>query len=81
MEKSNKVITKQIQQYQQLQERYEEMNDYLLELIDEHNHSKEDMRYMHDFIRYKNLEEEFRFFKEHAYEDTDTELPFPYLVL
>lgn len=81
MAKNNKVIKKQIQQYQHLLERYEEMNDYLLDLIDEHERAKEDMRYMNDFIHYKNLEEEFRYFRKHAHEDTDTELPFPYLVL
>lgn len=63
MEKNNKVITKQMQQYQQLLEQYKEMNDYLLELIDEHNQSREDIRYMHDFIRYKNLNDEFSYFK------------------
>lgn len=60
MAKNNKVIKKQIQQYQHLLEHYEEMND---------------------FIHYKILEEEFSYFKKHAHEDADTELPFPYLVL
>lgn len=36
---------------------------------------------MNDFIHYKNLDEEFSYFKKHVHEDTDTELPFPYLVL
>ena len=81
MEKNNNVITKQMPQYQQLLDQYKEMNDYLLELIDEHKQAREDIRYMHDFIRYKNLNDEFSYFKEHAHEDTDTELPFPYLVL
>lgn len=66
---------------QQLQEYYQEMNDYLLDLIREHNDTLEERRYMNDFIHYKNLDEEFRYFKEHAHEDTETELPFPYLVL
>ena len=77
MAKNNKII----KQYQNLQERYEEMNDYLLELIDEHLRLKKERRYMNDFIHYKNLDEEFSNFKEHAHEDMDTELPFPYLVL
>ena len=81
MVKNNKVIKEQTQQYQQLLERYEEMNDYLLELIDEHERTKKERRYMSDFIHYKNLDEEFSYFKEHAHEDTETELPFPYLVL
>lgn len=81
MAKNSKVIKKQMKQYQHLLERYEEMNDYLLELIDEHERTKKERRYMSDFIHYKNLDEEFSYFKEHAHEDTDTELPFPYLVL
>ena len=81
MAKNIKVIKKQMKQYQHLLERYEEINDYVLELIDEHERTKKERRYMSDFIHYKNLDEEFSYFKEHAHEDTDTELPFPYLVL
>lgn len=81
MAKNNKVIKEQKQRYQNLLERYEEMNDYLLELIEEHERTKEDRRYMNDFIHYKNLDKEFSYFRKHAHEDTDTELPFPYLVL
>ena len=80
MAKNKKVVREQ-KKNQHLQEYYQEMNDYLLDLIREHNDILEERRYMHDFIRYKNLDEEFRFFKEHAHEDTDTDLPFPYLVL
>lgn len=80
MSKNKKVIKEQ-KQYQHLLERYEEMNEYLLELIDEHERTKEEKRYMNDFIHYKNLDDEFAYFKEHAHEDPDTELPFPYLVL
>ena len=46
MVKNNKVIKEQTQQYQQLLERYEEMNDYLLDLIDEHERTEEEQRYM-----------------------------------
>ena len=81
MAKNKKIIKKQIKLYQQLLEHYEEMNDYLQELIIEHECTKEELRYVHDFIYYKKLDVEFRYFKEHAHEDTDTELPFPYLIL
>ena len=37
--------------------------------------------YLNDFIRYKKLDEEFHYFREHAREDENSELPFPYLVL
>ena len=81
MAKNSKAIKKQMKQYQHLLERYEEMNEYLLELIEEHDRTREEHRYMSDFIHYKNLDEEFSYFREHAHEDTETELPFPYLVL
>lgn len=80
MAKNNKVIKEQ-KVYQNLQERYEEMNDFLLDLIDDHKRSEEDLRYLSDFIHYKKLDDEFQYFKEHAHEDKDSELPFPYLVL
>ena len=59
MAKNNKVIKEQNID-QNLQERYEEMND---------------------FIHYKKLDEEFRYFREHAHEDENSELPFPCLTL
>ena len=73
----NKKVIKEQKKYQNLQERYEEMNDYLLE----HRCAEEDLRYLNDFIRYKKLDEEFHYFREHAREDENSELPFPYLVL
>lgn len=57
------------------------MNDFLLELIDEHKRSEEDFRYLSDFIHYENPDDEFRYFKKHAHEDEDSQLPFPSLVL
>lgn len=80
MAKHNKVIEEQ-NIYQNLRECYEEMNDYLLELIDEHRRTEEDLRYLNDFVQYKKLDEEFRYFREHAHEDENSELPFPYLTL
>ena len=80
MAKHNKVIEEQ-NIYQNLRECYEEMNDYLLDLIDEHRRTEEDLRYLNDFVHYKKLDEEFRYFGEHAHEDENSELPFPYLTL
>ena len=77
----HKRLVKEQKKYQNLQERYEEINDYLLDLIDEHERTKKDWRYMHDFIHYQKLDEEFHYFKEHAHEDENSELPFPHLVL
>ena len=57
------------------------MNDFLLDLIEDHKRAEEDLKYLKDFVHYKRLDEEFRYFREHAHEDENSELPFPYLVL
>ena len=80
MAKKNKVIKEQ-KKYQNLQERYEEMNDYLLELIEEHRRYEVNLKYLSDFVHYKQLDEEYLYFREHAHEDENLELPFPYLTL
>lgn len=77
----NKKVIKEQKKYQNLHERYMEMNDYLLDLIEEHRCAEEDLRYFHDFVHYKKLDEEFRYFREHARKDENSELPFSYLTL
>ena len=80
MAKNNKVIKEQ-DLYQNLRERYEEMNDFLLSLLDDHKRAEEDLKYLNAFIHYKKLGEEFRYFKENAHEEYEPNLPFPYLTL
>ena len=75
------AVCKEQKKYQNLSERYEEMSDYLTDLIEDHRCAEEDLRYLKDFIHYKKLDDEFRYFREHAHEDENSELPFPYLVL
>lgn len=77
----NKKVIKEQKEYQNLQERYDEMSDYLLDLIEKHKRSEEELRYLHDFVHYQKLDEDFQYFREHAHEDENSELPFPYLVL
>ena len=62
MAKNNKVIKEQNID-QNLQERYEEMNDFLLDLIEDHKRAEEDLKYLKDFVHYKRLDEEFRYCK------------------
>ena len=59
MAKNNKVIKEQNID-QNLQERYEEMKDFLLDLIEDHKRAEEDLKYLKDFVHYKRLDEEFR---------------------
>lgn len=80
MAKNNKVI-KEHDLYQNLQERYEEMNDFLLNLLDDHKRAEEDLKYLNAFIHYKKLDEEFRYFRENAHEEYEPDLPFSYFTL
>ena len=80
MAKNNQDIKEQ-NKYRNLQVRYKEMNDFLLELMDDHKRTEEDLRYLTDFIHYKNLDEEFRYFREHAHENYEPDMPFSYLTL
>ena len=57
------------------------MNDFLLDLIEDHKRAEEDLKYLKDFVHYKSMDEEFSYFREHAHEDENSELPFPYLTL
>lgn len=57
------------------------MDDYLLDLIEDYRCAEEDLKYLNDFIHYKKLDEEFQYFRKHAHDDENSELPFPYLVL
>lgn len=77
---NNKVIKEQ-NIYQNLLEHYEEMNDFLLNLIEVHERTEEDLKYLSDFVHYKKLDEEYRYFREHAHEEFKPDLPFPYLTL
>lgn len=64
-----------------LSKRYNEMNEYLLELIAEHEHSVNELRYLYSFISYKDLNDEFIYFRHNAHEENDENLPFSYLTL
>ena len=80
MAKNNRVIKEQAI-YQNLQERYEEMHEYLLCLIEDYKRAEEDLRYLNDFVHYKKLDDEFRYFREHAHEEYEPDLPFSHLTL
>lgn len=68
-------------QYRSLQDRYDEMHEYLLELIKDHNRTLAELRYLSEFINYKNLEDEFQYFQRNAHEEYDEDLPFSRLTL
>lgn len=67
--------------YQDLHERHQELSDYLSSLLDDYSRAEEELYYFTEFVRFKELEEEFRYFRENAHEEYEEDLPFPYLTL
>lgn len=72
---------KKLKKLQDIQERYEEVSDYLTDLLDDYRRQEEELRYLRGYISYKKLEEEFCYFQRNAHEEYDEDLPFPYLTL
>lgn len=80
MGKNNKAV-KEEKKYQDLHELFEETSDYLSSLIEDHDRTKQDLRYLQEFIHYKKLDDEFRYFRKYAHEEYEEDMPFPYLTL
>ena len=67
--------------YKRLEERYEILNEHMLDITDDNERYLNDLRYLEAFIDWKNLNEEFLYFKNNAYEKPDEDLPFSKLTL
>ena len=72
---------KKLRKLLELQERYEEVSDYLSSLLDDYRRQEEELRYLREYISFKNLEEEFCYFQNNAHEVQEEDQPFPYLTL
>lgn len=53
----------------------------MLEITDDNERYINELRYLESFIEWKNLNEEFLYFKNNAYETYDEDLPFSRLTL
>jgi len=80
MAKNNKDLKEQ-NVYQNLQERCSEMSDFISDLVEDCKHTEVDLRYLNEFIRYKKLTDEYRYFRENAHEEYEEDMPFSYLTL
>lgn len=67
--------------YKRLEERYDILNKHMLDITDDNERYLKDLRYLEAFIDWKNLNEEFLYFKNNAYEKYDEDLPFSRLTL
>ena len=67
--------------YKRLEERYGILNEHMLDITDDNERYLKNLRYLEAFIDWKNLNEEFLYFKNNAYEKYDEDLPFSRLTL
>ena len=67
--------------YKRLEERYDILNEHMLDITDDNERYLNELRYLEAFIDWKNLNEEFLYFKNNAYEKYDEDLPFLRLTL
>ena len=67
--------------YKKLKETFEHMDYYFQNTLDDNKRYLNDIRYLEAFIEWKNLTEEYLYFKQNAYEKYDEDLPFPTLTL
>lgn len=67
--------------YKRLEERYEILKEHMLDITEDNERYLNELRYLEAFIEWKNLNEEFLYFKNNAYEKYDENLPFSRLTL
>ena len=51
--------------YKRLEERYEILNEHMLDITDDNDRYLNELRYLEAFIEWKNLNEEFLYFITH----------------
>lgn len=66
---------------QNLNDQIDYMRDLITDLLRDQEIAHEGIRYLSDFISYKKLDEEYRYFRENAHEEYEEDLPFPILTL
>ncbi len=67
--------------YKNLYENYQELSGFLTSAMDSQYRDMEEMRYLYEFIRYKDLGDEYSYFRENAHEVCREDMPFPILTL
>lgn len=67
--------------YEDLQEMFQEMSDYLQEVVTQQQSQAESIDYLSDYIAYKGLVEDFNYFRENAHRESDEDTPFPRYVM
>lgn len=65
----------------QLRRHIQEMIEYIHQLQDEVEQDKHELRYLHEFLHYKELDNEFSYFLKNSIEVYDENMPFSSLTL
>lgn len=60
---------------------FQEMSDYLQEVVTQQQSQSESLEYLSDYITYKGLVEDFNYFRENAHRESDEDTPFPRYVM
>lgn len=81
IKKQNKKVKKLKDEIKYLKMNSEEMSDELCRMIADERIREEEMRYMKDYIKWKKLDADYAIFRQNAHEDTETDMPFPRLVM
>lgn len=64
-----------------LYEQIEEMHGFILSMLESQEIDRTEIRYLFDFLIYKDLEEEYQHFRKNAHEVQDEDKPFPRFTL
>ncbi len=67
--------------YDALESQVETAREHIADLEDNERYMCREINYLYSFITWKNLSEEFAYFKENAHEKSDDDLPFLTLTL
>ena len=67
--------------YEAFEALFDATRERIADLEDNERFMSREINYLYSFISWKNLSDEFAYFKENAYEESDDELPFSTLTL
>lgn len=59
----------------------DEMREYIMDLLADQDYTNREISYLYSYISYKGLNEDYRYFRDHAYEKHSDDQPFPTLTL
>ena len=67
--------------YEELEYWYRSSCEYIKNLEDNEQRMGSELHYLYSYLSWKNLSDEFRYFRENAREEHDSDSPFPILTL